>query len=289
MRKIDKSFKIKADNQFEANIVLEVLEDYASLRPDLLLQHDSMMMFIVWNNLKKFATVSYNDYRINSQPEISVVEFVSKYGTDSQRIAYLDYRVEGLEKQEFEYPLYFKSDDSLIIEFDGLESGEVIEKGNVNYSVGYYSTFWVRHTNKKFWTHLPNYKKQEYPVFIMEQGSDRVWKYTDNNSCECVMGEGAYIGGKSNDSDLKARLESGFYTKLDYNKKRNLYDGQAIWGWDDEFVAGRVIKFYDAKNGGLFRYDGIRDGFYHQNYKALTKEQLKTMPFVFEMFKKLKF
>lgn len=61
------------------------------------------------------------------------------------------------EKQEFTYPMWFKSkrDNKTIVEFDGLRSGTVMVQG-IWHKYGYYSNDWFSHTNTDAWEKVEN-------------------------------------------------------------------------------------------------------------------------------------
>lgn len=63
------------------------------------------------------------------------------------------------ENQEFKYPMWFKSVSSaFIVEFNGLESGRVIIDNKYS-KAGEYSTYWIAHTNTKYWQQVENSNK----------------------------------------------------------------------------------------------------------------------------------
>lgn len=61
------------------------------------------------------------------------------------------------EKQEFIYPMWFKSrENGRVVKFMDITVGEVIEKGNGRDRVGYKSSDWVAHTHTEIWEQVEN-------------------------------------------------------------------------------------------------------------------------------------
>ncbi len=68
-----------------------------------------------------------------------------------------DYR-----KREFQYPMWFKAKSTgLIIRFDGLTSGTVIEEGSSFNSKGEYKDIWRQHTDNEHWVQTEEPKSKE--------------------------------------------------------------------------------------------------------------------------------
>lgn len=130
---------------------------------------------------------------------------------------------------------------------------------------------------------LDNYRikpKEEYPIFKINEDGEIFKITTVYNRATCKLG-----------IDLDKTLEYDEVKNLKtipYNKERGLYHKQPVWCWDNEDVAKKIIKFYDCKNGCTFSYDGQLEGECFENIEPVTQEQLKTMPFIWEMYKQLK-
>ena len=74
-----------------------------------------------------------------------------------------DYRI-----KKFQYPMWFKANSNgLIIKFDGLESGTVVEEGNSFYKKGDYNNNWVSHTDSEYWEEIEEPKSKQ--TIIMEK------------------------------------------------------------------------------------------------------------------------
>lgn len=68
---------------------------------------------------------------------------------------------EEIKDFKYDYPIYcrLKSNNYLIVKFDSIMSGYIVE-GTGMYSKGAYSKTWPSHENFNQWQHLPNYKEQ---------------------------------------------------------------------------------------------------------------------------------
>ena len=68
-----------------------------------------------------------------------------------------EYRIKA-----FQYPMWFKAKpNGIIIKFDGLESGTVIEEGNSFYKKGDYNNNWVPHTDSEYWEEIEEPKSKQ--------------------------------------------------------------------------------------------------------------------------------
>ena len=64
--------------------------------------------------------------------------------------------------KEFQYPMWFKAiPNGLVILFDGLESGTVVEEGNSFYKKGTYNNTWVPHTDSEYWEEIEEPKSKQ--------------------------------------------------------------------------------------------------------------------------------
>jgi hypothetical protein len=77
-------------------------------------------------------------------------------------------------------------------------------------------------------------------------------------------------------------------TDVPYNAERGLYDKQPVWCWDDDYIAIKVLNFYDAQDDMVFDMDGSRSSVKYTNMEPVTPAQLETMPFIWDMYLKLK-
>ena len=64
--------------------------------------------------------------------------------------------------KEFQYPMWFKAiPNGIVIKFDGLESGTVVEEGNSFYKKGTYNNTWVPHTDSEYWEEIEEPKSKQ--------------------------------------------------------------------------------------------------------------------------------
>lgn len=78
--------------------------------------------------------------------------------------------------KEFQYPMWFKNNSNgLIIKFDGLESGSVVEEGITHYKKGEYDNLWVPHTNE-YWEQIEEPKEKAKQSVTIEK-----WLIEENN------------------------------------------------------------------------------------------------------------
>lgn len=100
--------------------------------------------------------------------------------------------IELLKQPQFEYPIFCKSKkSSLVVKFDGLQSGEVVVQVQNNlYPIGHTSNDWAKHTDTGIWEVLPInketglYHKQPVWCFDNDDTHARHLKFYDaiNNS-----------------------------------------------------------------------------------------------------------
>ena len=68
-----------------------------------------------------------------------------------------DYRI-----KEFQYPMWFKNNSNgLVIKFDGLQSGAIVEEGSTFYKKGDYNNNWVSHTDSEYWEEIEEPKSKQ--------------------------------------------------------------------------------------------------------------------------------
>ena len=121
MKKIYKDYKIEYNNDFERKLTNEILI-----------------------------------MRNNKLTEISASEFINKYGKKRHRKAYANYIRKNTPKEEFTYPMYFKSvqDEDLIVKFNSLSTGNTIASSKYNTKMldfFFGDSDFIEHTNTKHW------------------------------------------------------------------------------------------------------------------------------------------
>lgn len=63
--------------------------------------------------------------------------------------------------QKFDYPIYARSKyDEMVVRFDTLNAGKIVEEGHSTLPVGFYTTDWIDHTSKNRWEILPGYQEE---------------------------------------------------------------------------------------------------------------------------------
>ena len=68
-----------------------------------------------------------------------------------------DYRI-----KEFQYPMWFKAiSNGLVIKFDGLQSGTVVEEASSFYKKDDYNDIWVSHTDREYWEEIEEPKSKQ--------------------------------------------------------------------------------------------------------------------------------
>lgn len=68
-----------------------------------------------------------------------------------------DYRI-----KEFHYPMWFKAKSTgLVVRFDCLQSGSVIETGDAPYKKGEYGYLWIPHTDDRHWVEIQEPKPKQ--------------------------------------------------------------------------------------------------------------------------------
>ena len=126
--------------------------------------------------------------------------------------------------------------------------------------------------------------KQEFPIF-KENEDGEILKFTSENFYEIVLSYAyTYIGKKYRNVN-KELLE--LLKDVPYNKKRNLYHKQPIWCWDNHCKCSRQLRLYDAINNSTFDTFGNENGASYNNYEPLTTDQIKSMSFIWNMYKKI--
>lgn len=64
--------------------------------------------------------------------------------------------------KEYKYPIWFKAiSTGLIIRFDDLNSGSVVEEGTTSYNKGVYKNNWIKHTDNEHWIQVKEPKPKE--------------------------------------------------------------------------------------------------------------------------------
>ena len=126
--------------------------------------------------------------------------------------------------------------------------------------------------------------KQEFPIF-KENEDGEILKFTSENFYEIVLSYAYTYIGKKYRNENKELLE--LLKDVPYDKKRNLYHKQPIWCWDNHCKCSRQLRLYDAINNSTFDTFGNENGASYNNYEPLTTDQIKSMSFIWNIYKKI--
>lgn len=89
-----------------------------------------------------------------------------------------------------------------------------------------------------------------------------------NNTVNCPIivkfendkSEGFPINGRRYTHDINPSLFKGHNSVTIIPNKPKLEDKSLVWCWDDNAIAGRQLRFYDAENECIYYTDGTRGG-----------------------------
>lgn len=126
--------------------------------------------------------------------------------------------------------------------------------------------------------------KEEYPIFKTNENNVIMIESKTNFICMLSSSDGWRIG-KHYDYNITAKDELSSYNTIPYNKERGLYHKQPVWGIKGNSTPR--IYFYNYNSDSL---ELITDFIYCDEFTEIipiTPDQLKTMPFIWEMYKKL--
>lgn len=125
-----------------------------------------------------------------------------------------------------------------------------------------------------------------YPIFKINELKE-VWKFTDKDTSICMISDRTDDIGKVINKSFKGAAydidDKNYWSNITYNLG-GFYQGQPIWYEFEEGMCPQ-IDFFDVENGMLFldEYDSAKI----YNIYPITLEQLKTMPFIWDIYKKL--
>jgi hypothetical protein len=128
----------------------------------------------------------------------------------------------------------------------------------------------------------PREVKEEinYPVF-KRNGIGEIIRWDNETQAAFMLTEYAVDIASNYEIRVKKDLPA-----VPYNAERGLYDKQPIWCWDDHTTA-KHLRFYDIQFNRAFGTKGARKAVPFTNIEPVTPEQLKTMPFIWDMYLKL--
>ena len=100
------------------------------------------------------------------------VECVEKGYDDWERVTKPLWNWDDFEYRikEFQYPMWFKSTyNGLVVRFDSLQSGTVVEEGDTYYKKGEYTDRWLAHTDNEHWEEIEEPKEKPKQKVVIEK------------------------------------------------------------------------------------------------------------------------
>lgn len=135
--------------------------------------------------------------------------------------------------------------------------------------------FISRYNEKKHYRLKP---KQEYPIFKRNEDGE-VFKIISSDSFGTQ-----YETMLCKDFNERHMLSG---ETIPHDTKTGLYHLQPVWCWDDEHKS-KVTMFYDVELKMAIGFIVEKGNEYHwDNIEPITPEQLKTMPFIWDMYTNL--
>ena len=105
-----------------------------------------------------------------------------------------------------------------------------------------------------------------YPIYCKLKDSSLVVKFKGLRQGKTVVNNTFNnVGNKS--SIWQNHLETNVWQQLDVCEKTGFFDGQLVWCWEDDDTHSRVLRFYEVKRKGTYKFDGTQDGHAYDNYE----------------------
>ena len=111
-------------------------------------------------------------------------------------------------------------------------------------------------------------EKFKYPIYCKLKDSSLVVKFTELQSGEVVINNKYYKVGETS-SEWRSHTDSDVWQQLNVCEKTGFFDGQLVWCWEDDDTHSRVLRFYEVKRKGTYKFDGTQDGHAYDNYEPL--------------------
>ena len=110
-------------------------------------------------------------------------------------------------------------------------------------------------------------KEFNYPIYCKNKDTSLVVKFTGLKSGEVVINNVFHdkVGKKRN--DFVEHNDDNTWQQLDVCEKTGFFDGQLVWCWEDDDTHSRVLRFYEVKRKGTYKFDGTQDGHAYDNYE----------------------
>ena len=109
-------------------------------------------------------------------------------------------------------------------------------------------------------------EKFKYPIYCKLKDSSLVVKFTELQSGEVVINNKYYKVGETS-SEWRSHTDSDVWQQLNVCEKTGFFDGQLVWCWEDDDTHSRVLRFYEVKRKGTYKFDGTQDGHAYDNYE----------------------
>lgn len=127
-------------------------------------------------------------------------------------------------------------------------------------------------------------KQQQYPIFKRNEDGE-VFEIISNGTFECVFGSKTKMAKSWSQNEFPKTVND--FETIPYDKERGLYHLQPVLCWGNNWTCGKNIRFYSVINGKSIDPNNIKSAGTYDNIEPITPEQLKTMPFIFDMYKKI--
>ena len=113
-----------------------------------------------------------------------------------------------------------------------------------------------------------NTEKEEtkYPIYCKLKDSSLVVKFKGLRQGKTAINNTFNnVGNKS--SIWQNHTDTNAWQQLDVCEKTGFFDGQLVWCWEDDDTHSRVLRFYEVKRKGTYKFDGTQDGHAYDNYE----------------------
>ena len=108
-------------------------------------------------------------------------------------------------------------------------------------------------------------EKFKYPIYCNLKDSSLVVRFTGLTTGELVIGNNYQKVGEKCNEWIK-HTDTNYWQQLDVCENTGFFDGQLVWCWDNNDTHSKTLKFYDAKHGCTYCFDGTKKGFQFNNY-----------------------
>ena len=113
-----------------------------------------------------------------------------------------------------------------------------------------------------------NTEKEEfnYPIYCKLKNSSLVVKFKGLRQGKTAINNTFNnVGNKS--SIWQNHTDTNAWQQLEVCEETGFFDGQLVWCWEDDDTHSRVLRFYEVKRKGTYKFDGTQDGHAYDNYE----------------------